>query len=128
VIAALGQLLAGALEILVEPVAAIISGFQEQRTPQPREYFRARKRLEVSAYIRGVAGDSFPCPIPRAMMVRIAEEHLAPSGDILATAHSEGHGALVPSAYRVNAQRRGYLLKIPQAMLRKSFKHISVAI
>jgi hypothetical protein len=127
-IAALGQLLAGALEILVEPVTALISGLQDHRTPQPGEYFRARKRLDVSAYVRGAAGDSFSCPVPRAMIVRIAEEHLTPSGDVLATAHNDGHGVLVPSTYRANAQRRGYVLKIPQAVLHKSFKHISTVI
>ncbi len=115
-----------ALGSLIEPVSRRLPRLRDKATPRPGEYFRAQERIEVRAYVRGASEDCFQCPVPSEMVVRIAEEHLSPDGDMLATAHSEAHRLRLPQQYQAMARRRGYLLRLPLTVLQKSFARISL--
>ena len=116
------------MELLLEALAgysdALTSWFGA-RTPLPGEFFRTRDRLEVRAYVRGRAGESFHVAIASATTVRVANEHLTPTGEVLVTVQDERHAAQLPVGSQAAARAHGYLLAIPPKVLRKAFRAIT---
>ena len=99
--------------------------FGARTTPRPGDFFRTRARLEVRAYMRGCARDSFNVAIASGTTVRVADEHLAPTGEILVTVQDERHVAQLPAGSRAAARANGYLLAIPPKVLRKALRSIT---
>lgn len=124
----IAEFLSGMIEEVAEPVIACFPGLRGRLVPQPGDYFRARRQVDVRAYTRGASTDVFPCQVPASMIVRVSDEHYAPGGEVLVTPHHDGHVLLLPVARQRLAKAHGYLLMIPLPVLKKSFKPISRAV
>ena len=117
---------------LMEFLLEALSGYSDSltqwfdaRTPLPGDFFRTRDRLEVRAHVRGRARESFRVAIASATTVRVADEHLTPSGEILVTVQDERHVAQLPAGSQAAARANGYLLAIPPKVLRKGFRSVT---
>lgn len=124
----IAEFFAGIIEEIADPLIALFPGLRVRPVPQPGDYFRARRQVDVRAYMHGASTDVFPCHVPASMIVRVSDEHYAPGGELLVTPHHDGHVLLLPVARRRLAKTHGYLLMIPLPVLKKSFKPISRAV
>ena len=116
------------MELLIEALGGYSDSLTEwfgARTPLPGDFFRTRVVLDVRAYVRGRARETFRVAIASATTVRVAEEHLTPTGEILVTVQDERHVAQLPAGSQAAARANGYLLAIPPKVLRKAFRSIT---
>jgi len=120
---ALIEYLSGALGEL----ASVLSPGSSSLTPKPGELFKARAQVTVRAYIRGRASESFATTVPKSTTVQVSDEHLSASGDALATIHTDGHVAHLPRKHQTKARAHGYLLVLPMAVLKKSFRPVGAS-